>query len=55
VNPDKNEKIDHKVPESCPKCGGETFYRLGHEGPHHCYYCDPPPIVRKMQEQSGSK
>ena len=46
MNTDKNEKIEMNVPESCPKCGNGAFYRMSHEGPWRCYFCDPPPVVK---------
>ena len=43
---DENEKTEQNVPERCPKCGGGALYRLAHEGPWRCYFCDPSLIIR---------
>ena len=55
MNTDENEKIELNVPESCPKCGNGAFYRMSHEGPWRCYFCDPPPVVRRMQEHLSNE
>ena len=49
---DENEKIENNNPESCPKCGKRAFYRMSPDEEWRCYFCDPPPIVRRMQERS---
>ena len=50
MNTDENEKIVLNVPESCPKCGKGSFYRLEHEGPWRCYFCDPPSVARQQEQ-----
>jgi hypothetical protein len=55
MNNDDNEKIELNVPESCPKCGNGAFYRLSPDEEWRCYFCDPPPIVRRLQEYLRKK
>jgi ribosomal protein S27AE len=54
MSPGENEKIETNIPESCPKCGKGVFYRMSPDEKWRCYFCDPPPIVRRMQERLGN-
>ena len=51
----ENEKIELNVPENCSKCGKGAFYRKPDKGSWRCYFCDPPPVVRRMQEHLSNK
>jgi len=31
MNTDENENMELNVPESCPKCGKGTFYRMSYK------------------------
>ena len=55
MNNDEIDEIELNVPESCPKCGKGAFYRMSPDTPWRCYFCDPPPIVRRMIEQNRKK
>jgi hypothetical protein len=55
MDTDENEKIEHNVSESCPKCGNGAFYWMSDEGPWRCYFCDPPPVVGRMQDKESKE
>jgi ribosomal protein L37AE/L43A len=44
-------KNKSNIPESCPKCGEGAFWRESDTGEWKCYYCDPPPVVRRQKEK----
>jgi hypothetical protein len=51
----EDEKIELNVPEICPECGRGAFYRMAPDEEWRCYFCDPPPIVKKEMEIMKSK
>ena len=50
----KDEKIETNIPRGCPKCEKGAFSRMSPEEEWRCYFCDPPPIVMRMQERLGN-
>ena len=50
----QRRKIETNIPRGCPKCEKGAFSRMSPEEEWRCYFCDPPPIVMRMQERLGN-
>jgi hypothetical protein len=55
MSADENEKIELNIPEKCPKCGKGAYYRMSPNDDWRCYFCDPPPLVKRMIEQKRNE